>query len=198
MCTWILNSSLLSLSLLSPPLIFTELFLVQDTSVDFQETWQFLQRRMEDAKSFGNLSKEVYTQFKLTLPLGSVLIPIYTNMHLGQHSVLFAEVSWLGGFYHPHMKVQCTNVPSIELCFWEMCLFLFPVTECCVGRCGTAFCRVDHCEPCNANCFNVLILLCIQTMNILGMKRWSDMSYTCREWHFFKNYNGIVCIQLTF
>jgi ubiquinone biosynthesis protein COQ9 len=36
----------------------TELFLVQDTSADFQETWKFLHRRMEDANTFGKASKE--------------------------------------------------------------------------------------------------------------------------------------------
>jgi ubiquinone biosynthesis protein COQ9 len=36
----------------------TEVFMVQDTSVDFQETWKFLHRRMEDANTFGKASKE--------------------------------------------------------------------------------------------------------------------------------------------
>ena len=34
---------------------------VQDTSADFQETWKFLHRRMEDANTFGKASMEVHT-----------------------------------------------------------------------------------------------------------------------------------------
>jgi ubiquinone biosynthesis protein COQ9 len=36
----------------------TEVFMVQDSSVDFKETWKFLHRRMEDADTFGKASKE--------------------------------------------------------------------------------------------------------------------------------------------
>ena len=42
-----------------PPPLSTEVFLVQDTSPDFQETWSFLQRRMKDANNFSKASKEV-------------------------------------------------------------------------------------------------------------------------------------------
>ena len=43
------------------PFLHTEIFMVQDASVDFAETWKFLHRRMEDANTFGKASKEVHT-----------------------------------------------------------------------------------------------------------------------------------------
>ena len=42
-----------------PPLPSTELYLVQDSSVDFQDTWDFLRRRMEDATNFAKSSQQV-------------------------------------------------------------------------------------------------------------------------------------------
>ncbi|XP_045192623.2 ubiquinone biosynthesis protein COQ9, mitochondrial-like isoform X2 [Mercenaria mercenaria] len=35
----------------------TEVFMVQDKSVDYDETWQFLDRRMNDLNKFGNLAR---------------------------------------------------------------------------------------------------------------------------------------------
>ena len=43
-------------------LILPELHMVQDSSVDFQDTWDFLSRRMEDSAALGQARKQVSMQ----------------------------------------------------------------------------------------------------------------------------------------
>ena len=42
---------------------FSELHMVQDSSVDFQDTWDFLGHRMEDSAALGQARKQVNTQW---------------------------------------------------------------------------------------------------------------------------------------
>ena len=46
-----------------PLILFSELHMVQDSSVDFQDTWDFLGRRMEDSAALGQARKQVSTQW---------------------------------------------------------------------------------------------------------------------------------------
>lgn len=42
--------------------ILSELHMVQDSSVDFQDTWDFLSRRMEDSAALAQARKQVSVQ----------------------------------------------------------------------------------------------------------------------------------------
>lgn len=39
--------------------VVTELFMVQDTSVDFSDTWSFMDRRLADVRDAGHLTQQV-------------------------------------------------------------------------------------------------------------------------------------------
>lgn len=40
--------------------------MTQDTSADFRETWKFLDRRLDDVKSIGNITSNITTWVNFT------------------------------------------------------------------------------------------------------------------------------------